>query len=112
MLSAPRVTRRACVPVIGAAACTLILAQPARTASPEGLVRHQGPVALLGGQSVPGKHRRFAMCRLPGPPDGDIALDLSELADLCIDLHQLLEYMLQEQDKCGGQLGYDADLRG
>ncbi len=47
-----------------------------------------------------------------GTPPGDIALDLSELADLCIDLHQLLEYMLQEQEKCGGQLGYDADLRG
>ena len=52
------------------------------------------------------------MCRLPGPPDGDIVLDLSELADLCIDLHQLLEYMLQEQEKCGKQLGYDQDLRG
>jgi hypothetical protein len=34
---------------------------------------------------------------------GEIALGLSELADLCIDLHQLLEYMLQEQERCGGQ---------
>lgn len=30
---------------------------------------------------------------------GDIALGLSELADLYKDLHQLMEYMLQEQEK-------------
>jgi hypothetical protein len=42
--------------------------------------------------------RPTAMC-----PTGDIALNLSELADLCKDLHQLEEYMLQEQEKCGGQ---------
>jgi hypothetical protein len=123
-------------------------------------------VALLGGQSVSGKHRRFDMPRLPEPPDGDIdgrhleenhhvvylvkrpaytfvlavpralppslgvalasfrirprgtcqagdiALGLGQLADLYKDLRQLMEYMLQEQEKCGGQLSYDADLRG
>jgi hypothetical protein len=41
-----------------------------------------------------------------------MALGLGEPADLYKDLRQLMEYMLQEQDKCGGQLGYDADLRG
>jgi hypothetical protein len=34
----------------------------------------------------------------------DIALGLSELAALCKDLHQLMEYRLQEREKRGGQL--------
>jgi hypothetical protein len=105
-----RITRRAYVPVIGAAACTLTLAQPARTASPEGLgtkVRWRSLAASLCLEST-----GDSPCAAFGPPDGDMALGLGEPADLYKDLRQLMEYMLQEQDKCGGQLGYDADLRG
>jgi hypothetical protein len=115
-------------------------------------------LALIGGQPVSGKNRRFDMSLLPERPDGDIdwkhlednyhvvylvkrpaytfvlavpralpptlgpalaffrirptetcqtgdiALGLRELSDLHRDLHQLMEYMLQEQEKCGGQL--------
>ena len=35
---------------------------------------------------------------------GHMALGLTELADFCQDLHQLMEYLLQECEKGGGPL--------
>jgi hypothetical protein len=53
----------------------------------------------LGAALASFRMRPRGMCQT-----GDIALGLSELADLCIDLHQLLEYMLQERARSGGRL--------
>jgi hypothetical protein len=35
---------------------------------------------------------------------GHMALDLTELTDFCKDLHQLMEYLLQECERGGGPL--------